>query len=90
MQALVILGIVGFLAQLINGALGMGYGVTSTTFLLLIGTSPALASATVNLSQVGSQLASGVAHWGSATLTGAWSRGSRCPVPRAPSSGHSC
>ncbi|RNL82832.1 sulfite exporter TauE/SafE family protein [Halostreptopolyspora alba] len=64
MQALVILGIVGFLAQLINGALGMGYGVTSTTFLLLAGSTPALASATVNLSQLGSQLASGVAHWG--------------------------
>ncbi len=64
MQALVILGIVGFFAQLINSALGMGYGVTSTTFLLLVGSSPALASATVNLSQMGSQLVSGVAHWG--------------------------
>lgn len=58
-----VLGIVGFAAQLINGSLGMGYGVTSTSFLLLVGTTPALASATVNISQVGSQLASGVAHW---------------------------
>ncbi|MBB4929737.1 hypothetical protein F4561_000557 [Lipingzhangella halophila] len=81
MQALVILGIVGFLAQLINGALGMGYGVTSTTFLLLIGTSPALASATVNLSQVGSQLASGVAHWGFGNVD--WRVVPRIAVPGA-------
>lgn len=57
------LGVVGFVAQLINSGLGMGYGVTSTTFLLLLGTSPAVASATVNFSQLGSQLVSGVAHW---------------------------
>src|SRR5690606_32146548 len=43
--------------------LGMGYGVTSTTFLLLLGVSPAVASATVNFSQLGSQLVSGIAHW---------------------------
>lgn len=63
MPALLLLGLVGFGAQLINSALGMGYGVTSTTFLLAIGTTPVLASATVNLSQVGSQFVSGVAHW---------------------------
>jgi uncharacterized protein len=63
MAVLVLLGLVGFGAQLINTSLGMGYGVTSTTFLLALGTSPALASATVNFSQVGSQLVSGIAHW---------------------------
>jgi hypothetical protein len=63
MSALVLLAVVGFGAQAINSSLGMGYGVTSTTALLALGTSPALASATVNLSQVGSQLVSGVAHW---------------------------
>lgn len=63
MQTLILLGFVGLLAQLINGSLGMGYGVASTTFLVTLGTGPALASATVNLSQVGSQLASGFAHW---------------------------
>jgi uncharacterized protein len=63
MPVLVLLGLVGFGAQLINSSLGMGYGVTSTTFLLALGTSPALASATVNFSQVGSQLVSGIAHW---------------------------
>jgi uncharacterized membrane protein YfcA len=63
MSTLVLLGLVGFGAQLINSSLGMGYGVSSTTFLLALGTSPALASATVNFSQVGSQFVSGVAHW---------------------------
>jgi len=61
--ALVLLSLAGFGAQLINGSLGMGYGVTSTSLLLAVGTTPALASATVNFSQVGSQLASGYAHW---------------------------
>jgi hypothetical protein len=53
----------GFVAQLVNSALGMGYGVTSTTVLLVLGASPAVAAATVNVSQVGSQLVSGLAHW---------------------------
>ncbi|WP_046468952.1 sulfite exporter TauE/SafE family protein [Allosalinactinospora lopnorensis] len=81
MQSLVILGIVGFLAQLINSGLGMGYGVTSTTFLLLIGTSPALASATVNLSQVGSQFVSGFAHWRFGNVD--WKVAPRIAVPGA-------
>jgi len=63
MPVLLLLGAVGFGAQLINSALGMGYGVSSTTFLLAVGTAPALAAATVTFSQVGSQLVSGVAHW---------------------------
>ena len=63
MHTLIVLGLVGFGAQLINSSLGMGYGITSTSALLAVGTAPALASATVNLSQVGSQLVSGYAHW---------------------------
>jgi uncharacterized protein len=63
MQTLALLGVVGFAAQLVNSSLGMGYGVSSTSVLLLLGTSPAVAAATVNVSQVGSQLASGIAHW---------------------------
>jgi uncharacterized protein len=60
---LAMLGAVGFAAQLVNTGLGMGYGVSSTTVLLALGTGPAVAAATVNVSQVGSQLVSGVAHW---------------------------
>jgi uncharacterized protein len=61
--ALAMLGVVGFVAQLINSSLGMGYGVSATSVLLLLGTAPAVAAATVNVSQVGSQLVSGIAHW---------------------------
>jgi hypothetical protein len=60
---LVLLAALGFGAQLVNSSLGMGYGVTSTTALLALGASPAVAAATVNVSQVGSQLVSGLAHW---------------------------
>ncbi len=64
MRNLVILGIVGFIAQLVDGSLGMAYGVTSTTLLLAIaGLTPALASTAVHLSEVGTTLASGVSHW---------------------------
>ena len=43
---------VGFVAQLIDGAMGMAYGVTSTTFLLSVGVSPAFASAGVHTAEV--------------------------------------
>lgn len=64
MRNLIVLGIVGFIAQLVDGSLGMAYGVTSTTLLLAIaGLTPALASTVVHISEVGTTLASGVAHW---------------------------
>ncbi len=63
MRSLVILAIVGFIAQLVDGALGMAYGVTSTTLLLTAGIAPAVASASVHLSEVGTTLASGASHW---------------------------
>ncbi|MGN8244298.1 sulfite exporter TauE/SafE family protein [Cellulomonas soli] len=63
MRALVLLALVGLGAQLVDGALGMAYGVTSATLLLAIGTNPAAASATVHLAEIGTTLASGLAHW---------------------------
>ena len=63
MPTLVMLALAGFGAQLVDGALGMGYGVTSTTLLLLAGLSPAAASASVHLAKIGTALASGTAHW---------------------------
>ena len=50
-------------AQLVDGSLGMAYGVTSTTLLLAVGVSPALASASVHLAEVGTCAASGISHW---------------------------
>lgn len=63
MPALVLLALVGFAAQLVDGSLGMAYGVTSSTLLLAIGTNPAAASATVHLSEIGTTLVSGISHW---------------------------
>jgi uncharacterized protein len=62
-KTLVLLALVGLGAQLVDGSLGMAYGVTSTTLLLAIGTNPAAASATVHLAEIGTTLASGLAHW---------------------------
>src|SRR5690606_32176373 len=42
----------GFLAQIVDGALGMAYGVTSNTILLSFGLSPRLASAAVHTAEV--------------------------------------
>jgi uncharacterized membrane protein YfcA len=62
-QTLIVLGIVGFLAQLVDGALGMAYGTTSTTLALAVGLSPAVASATVHMAELGTCIASGASHW---------------------------
>ena len=53
----------GFFAQLIDGSLGMGYGVSSTSLLLALGLTPALASASVHLAEIGTSGVSGAAHW---------------------------
>lgn len=62
MRKLLVLALVGLASQLVDGALGMGYGVTSSSLLLLAGLSPALASASVHLSEIGTTLVSGTAH----------------------------
>ena len=53
---------VGFLAQAIDGALGMAYGITATTFLLSTGASPASASASVHIAEVFTTGMSGISH----------------------------
>ncbi|HEX5131286.1 MAG TPA: sulfite exporter TauE/SafE family protein [Candidatus Krumholzibacteria bacterium] len=55
--------IVGFLAQLIDGTMGMAYGVSATTFLLFLGVPPAVASASVHAAKMATTLISGVAHY---------------------------
>lgn len=54
---------VGLGAQIIDGALGMAYGVTATTFLLSSGVPPAAASASVHLAEVFTTGFSGYSHW---------------------------
>ena len=56
MRKLIVLGVVGLLAQLIDGSLGMAYGVTSSTLLLAVGVAPAAASAAVHFSEIGTSL----------------------------------
>lgn len=63
MRQLLLLALVGLGAQLVDGSLGMAYGVTSTTLLLAIGTNPAAASATVHLAEIGTTFVAGVSHW---------------------------
>ncbi|MFJ5599667.1 sulfite exporter TauE/SafE family protein [Micromonospora parva] len=63
MRKLLVLALVGLVAQLIDGSLGMAYGLTSSTLLLVAGVAPAAASASVHLAEIGTTLAAGVAHW---------------------------
>jgi hypothetical protein len=55
--------VAGFVAQLIDGALGMAYGVTTTSLLLSVGVPPAVASASVHAAEVFTTGASGISHW---------------------------
>ena len=55
--------IFAFIAELIDGGLGMGYGVSLTTFLLSIGLGTAVASAAVHISEIFTTLASGISHF---------------------------
>jgi len=56
--------IIGFAAQLIDGTMGMAYGVSCRTFLRTVAGLPsALASAVVHCSEIPTTLVSGIAHW---------------------------
>ena len=63
MPTLIAIAFAGFIAQLVDGSLGMGYGVTSTSLLLTLGLAPALASASVHLAEIGTSGVSGFSHW---------------------------
>jgi len=60
---LVFVALAGFCASLVDGALGMGFGPTSSTILLGTGLNPAAASTVVNLAKVATGLAGAVSHW---------------------------
>lgn len=63
MPTLIVLALAGLAAQLVDGALGMAYGATSSTLVLAIGLSPAAASASVHLAELGTTFVSGASHW---------------------------
>jgi uncharacterized protein len=62
MEDFVLFLVVGFLAQAIDGALGMAYGVISSTMLLAFGVTPAHASAAVHAAELFTTAASGTSH----------------------------
>lgn len=62
LSRLLIWGGIGFLAQFIDGTLGMGYGAFSATLLISAGLAPAIASASVHTAEIATTLVSGGAH----------------------------
>jgi uncharacterized membrane protein YfcA len=62
-MVLLLVGVAGFVASLVDGSLGMGFGVTSGTLLLAAGVAPATVSGTVNVAKVATGFAGGAAHW---------------------------
>ena len=63
MRDLLLFALAGFAASLVDGALGMGFGPTSSSILLGAGLTPAAVSASVNLAKVATGVVAGVSHW---------------------------
>src|SRR5918997_4085487 len=63
MDKLLLVALAGFCASLVDGALGMGFGPTSSSILLGTGLSPAAISTPVTLAKVATGLTAAVAHW---------------------------
>src|SRR5262245_26072632 len=63
MRDLLLFAAAGFAASFVDGALGMGFGPTSSSILLGSGLAPAAVSATVNLAKVATGVAAGISHW---------------------------
>jgi uncharacterized membrane protein YfcA len=62
MWVLLLVSVAGFLAQLVDGAMGMAFGITSTTLLILLAYNPAAASAIVHLVEIVTSSISGASH----------------------------
>lgn len=62
MNKLIVFSVIGFLAQLVDGSLGMGFGATSSSLLLMFGIAPAVASASIHMAEIATTAASGASH----------------------------
>lgn len=62
LNKLIIFSVIGFIAQLIDGSLGMGFGATSSSLLLMFGIAPAAASASIHMAEIATTAASGASH----------------------------
>ncbi len=61
--------LVGFLAQIVDGSLGMGFGIISSSVLLAQGVPPALASASVNAAKIPTTFTAAASHFVHKNLT---------------------
>lgn len=56
-------GFIGGLAQIVDGTIGMGFGLITSSSMMALGFAPAIAVATINMAKVITGLASGLSHW---------------------------
>ncbi len=75
MHDFIAFAIVGFCAQIVDGALGMGFGIISASVLLAQGISPALVSASVNAAKLPTT--------GTAALSHFWHKNLNWPIVTA-------
>src|SRR5688500_3380766 len=62
MPGLLLFAVAGFAAALVDGALGMGFGPTSSSILLMSGLAPTAVSASVNLAKVATGVVAAISH----------------------------
>lgn len=61
--SILVFALAGSIAQLVDGTLGMAFGITSSTLLVFLGATPVAASAAVHFAELGTTFASGASHW---------------------------
>ena len=61
--SILVFALAGSIAQLVDGTLGMAFGITSSTLLIFLGATPVAASAAVHFAELGTTFASGASHW---------------------------
>jgi uncharacterized membrane protein YfcA len=81
MRRLLVFALAGLFGQLVDGALGMAFGVTSSTVLLSSGINPAASSASVHLAEIGTTFTAGLSHWRFGNVS--WPLVARIGVPGA-------
>ena len=63
LSSILVVGIIGIVGQVIDGSLGMGFGVFSSSLMIGTGMAPAVAVALVNTAKIFTGLSSGLSHW---------------------------
>ena len=63
LEEILLYAAIGFVAQMVDGAISMAYGLTATSVLLSVGVGPAMASASVHAAETFTTGAAGLSHW---------------------------